>query len=177
MRVHLIGHSFGARLVAYSLSGIPSPEQSPVASLTLVQGAFSHWSFSDGSSDLGIQGALSGFQSRVRGPLCATFTSADWAVGNWYPKASFLAQQDNKDSEGASRWGAMGTDGYRGVAARDFSLPLTGGETFVAGEFHRADGNFVINDTSQSSFAGAHSDIQKPEVAALIVAAAGSTRA
>jgi hypothetical protein len=177
VRVHLIGHSFGARLVAYSLSGIPSPEQSPVASLTLVQGAFSHWSFSDGSSDLGIQGALSGFQNRVRGPLCATFTSADWAVGNWYPKASFLAQQDNQDSEGASRWGAMGTDGYRGVAARDFSLPLTGGERFVAGEFHRADGNFVINDTSQSSFAGAHSDIQKPEVAALIVAAAGSTRA
>jgi hypothetical protein len=172
VRVHLIGHSFGARLVAFSLAGIASPEQSPVASLTLVQGAFSHWSFSDGSSDLGIQGALSGFQNRVKGPLCATFTSADWAVGNWYPKASFLAQQDNQDSEGANRWGAMGADGYRGVTARDLALPLTGQETFVAGEFHRADANFVINDTSQSSFAGAHSDIQKPEVAALIVAAA-----
>jgi pimeloyl-ACP methyl ester carboxylesterase len=172
VRVHLIGHSFGARLVAFALAGIGSPEQSPVASLTLVQGAFSHWSFSDGSSDLGIQGALSGFQNRVKGPLCATFTSADWAVGNWYPKASFLAQQDNQDSEGANRWGAMGADGYRGVTARDLSLPLTGQETFVAGEFHRADANFVITDTSQSSFAGAHSDIQKPEVAALIVAAA-----
>ncbi|HEU4997846.1 MAG TPA: hypothetical protein VFT68_02800 [Lapillicoccus sp.] len=172
VRVHLIGHSFGARLVAFALAGIGSPEQSPVASLTLVQGAFSHWSFSDGSSDLGIQGALSGFQNRVKGPLCATFTTSDWAVGNWYPKASFLAQQDNQDSEGANRWGAMGADGYRGVTARDLSLPLTGQETFVAGEFHRADANFVINDTSQSSFAGAHSDIQKPEVAALIVAAA-----
>jgi hypothetical protein len=174
VRVHLIGHSFGARLVAFSLAGIDSPEESPVASLTLVQGAFSHWSFSDGSSDLGIQGALSGFQNRVKGPLCATFTSADWAVGNWYPKASFLAQQDNQDSEGANRWGGMGADGYRGVTARDLSLPLTGRETFAPGEFHRADANFVINDTSQSSFAGAHSDIQKPEVAALIVAAARS---
>ncbi|MEP6648756.1 MAG: hypothetical protein ABJA74_02430 [Lapillicoccus sp.] len=174
VRVHLIGHSFGARLVAFSLAGIPSPEQSPVASLTLVQGAFSHWSFSDGSSDLGIQGALSGFQDRVKGPLSATFTTADWAVGNWYAKASFLAQQDNQDAEGANRWGGMGTDGYRGVPARDLSLPLTGQETFAAGEFHRADANFVITDTSQSSFAGAHSDIQKPEVAALIVAAARS---
>ena len=172
VRVHLIGHSFGARLVAFSLAGIGSPEQSPVASLTLVQGAFSHWSFSDGSSDLGIQGALSGFQNRVKGPLCATFTTADWAVGNWYPKASFLAQQDNQDSEDASRWGAMGADGYQGVTAHQVSLPLTGQETFAPGEFHRADANFVINDTSQSSFAGAHSDIQKPEVAALIVAAA-----
>jgi hypothetical protein len=172
VRVHLIGHSFGARLVAFSLAGIDSPEQSPVASLTLVQGAFSHWSFSDGSSDLGIQGALSGLQNRVKGPLCATFTTADWAVGNWYPKASFLAQQDNQDSEMASRWGGMGADGYQGVTARVVSLPLTGQETFVAGEFHRADANFVINDTSQSAFAGAHSDIQKPEVAGLIVAAA-----
>ena len=126
VRVHLVGHSFGARLVAYSLAGIPNAEQSPVGSLTLVQGAFSHWSFSDGSSDLGIQGALSGFQDRVKGPLCATYSTSDWAVGNWYPKASFLAQQDNQDSEGADRWGGMGADGYRGVTARDLSLPLTG---------------------------------------------------
>jgi hypothetical protein len=172
VRVHLIGHSFGARLVAFSLAGIPSPEQSPVASLTLVQGAFSHWSFSDGSSDLGIRGALSGFQNRVKGPLCATFTSADWAVGNWYPKASFLAQQDNQDSEVASRWGGMGADGYRGVPAQDLALPLTGQEAFAPGQFHRIDANFVINDTSAGPFAGAHSDIQKPEVAALLVAAA-----
>jgi len=172
VRVHLIGHSFGARLVAFSLAGIASPEQSPVASLNLVQGAFSHWSFSDGSTDIGIQGALSGFQNRVKGPLCATYSTADWAVGNWYPKASFLSQQDNQDSDGADRWGGMGSDGYRGVTAHGFSLPLTGQEVFVAGEFHRADGNFVISDTSQSSFAGAHSDIQKPEVAAFIVAAA-----
>jgi pimeloyl-ACP methyl ester carboxylesterase len=172
VRVHLIGHSFGARLVAFSLAGIAGPEQSPVASLTLVQGAFSHWSFSDGSTDIGIQGALSGFQNRVKGPLCATYSTADWAVGNWYPKASFLSQQDNQDSEDANRWGGMGADGYRGVTAHDFSLPLTGQEVFAPGEFHRADGNFVITDTSQSSFAGAHSDIQKPEVAAFIVAAA-----
>jgi hypothetical protein len=175
VRVHLIGHSFGARLVAFSLSGTGSVDQSPIASLTLVQGAFSHWSFSDGSSDLGIVGALAGFQDRVKGPLCATFTAADWAVGNWYPKASFLAQQDNQDSEGASRWGGMGADGYRGVTANDLALPLTGQETFTAGAFHRADANAVITDTSQSSFAGAHSDIQKPEVAALIVAVARST--
>jgi hypothetical protein len=172
VRVHLIGHSFGARLVAFSLAGIAGPDQSPVASLTLLQGAFSHWSFSDGSSDLGIKGALAGFQDRVAGPLCATFTSADWAVGNWYPKASFLAQQDNQDSEGPSRWGGMGADGYRGVTARDLALPLTGQEAFGRGEFHRIDANFVINDTSAGPFAGAHSDIQKPEVAALIIGAA-----
>ena len=42
----------------------------------------------------------------------------------------------------------------------------------VASTNHRADANAVIRDTSQSSFAGAHSDIRHPEVAELIVAAA-----
>jgi len=43
--VHLIGHSFGARLVSFALSGVGAPAASPVASLLLLQGAFSHWSF------------------------------------------------------------------------------------------------------------------------------------
>jgi hypothetical protein len=174
VRVHLIGHSFGARLVAFSLGGIPDAAASPVASLTLLQGAFSHWSFSDGSSDLGIRGALVGAQDRVHGPLCATFSSADWAVSRWYPRASFLAQQDNQAVEDDPRWGGMGADGYQGVAARVVALPLTGGETFTPGEFHRVDANLVINDTSESAFAGAHSDIRKPAVAALIAAAAAA---
>ena len=41
VRVHLIGHSFGARLVSFALSGVGTPADSPIASLLLVQGAFS----------------------------------------------------------------------------------------------------------------------------------------
>src|SRR6266536_1725216 len=44
LRVHLIGHSFGARLVSFTLAGLPDPGAgaSPVKSLLLLQGAFSH---------------------------------------------------------------------------------------------------------------------------------------
>ena len=35
---------------------------------------------------------------------------------------------------------------------------------FTPGTFHRADANAIIADTSQSAFAGAHSDIIKDEV-------------
>lgn len=174
VRVHLVGHSFGARLVAFGLAGIPNASDSPVASLTLLQGAFSHWSFSDGSSQPGIRGALVGMQDRVHGPLCATFSDADWAVARWYPRASFLARQDDRDLQPPSRWGGMGADGYQGVIAHEIALPLTGAETFAPSAFHRVDANPVINDTSASAFAGAHSDIRKPAVAALIAAAAGS---
>jgi hypothetical protein len=43
--VHPMGHNFGARLVAYSLSGLPlaaSGAKNPVKTLYLIQGAFSH---------------------------------------------------------------------------------------------------------------------------------------
>jgi hypothetical protein len=41
-----MGHSFGARLVAYSLAGLRANQTgaaSPIKSLALIQGAFSHW--------------------------------------------------------------------------------------------------------------------------------------
>jgi esterase/lipase superfamily enzyme len=40
-RIHLMGHSFGARLVAYSLAGLRADQTgaaSPIKSLTLIQG-------------------------------------------------------------------------------------------------------------------------------------------
>jgi hypothetical protein len=45
-RVNLMGHSFGARLVASALAGLPADQSgpaSPVKSLVLIQGAFSHF--------------------------------------------------------------------------------------------------------------------------------------
>ncbi|MEO7069520.1 MAG: serine/threonine protein kinase [Nostocoides sp.] len=174
LRVHLIGHSFGARLVSYSLAGIPSAAASPIASVTLVQGAFSHWCFTEAAQNpFGSAGGLCGVTDRVHGPYAATFTSADWAVGVWYPKASCLAGQDAQDYEGPGRWAGMGSDGYQGVSpTAALTLPLGAGTQLDAGTFYDVDANAVITDTSQSSFAGAHSDIRHPEVAALIAAAA-----
>ena len=85
VRVHLIGHSFGARLVSNSLPGISSAAASPIASLLLIQGAFSHWAFAQ-RNPWGDQGSLFGSADRVHGPMVATFTAADWAVGKWYPE-------------------------------------------------------------------------------------------
>ena len=178
IRVHLVGHSFGARLVSFALAGTSSADASPIASLTLVQGAFSHWAFTQRADNpFAEAGALSTFADRVHGPLVATWTLADWAVGNWYPKASFLSQQDAQGEEASGRWDGMGKDGFRGVTpSGDLTLPLALPPTLAAGTFYRADANTVICDTSQSSFAGAHSDILHPEVAALIVAAATAAR-
>jgi hypothetical protein len=175
-RVHLIGHSFGARLVSFTLAGISSASASPVASLTLLQGAFSHWAFTQAADNpFKEPGALCVYPDRVHGPMVATFTDSDWAVGIWYPKASFLARQDVEGTDSAGRWDGMGKDGFQAVnPSGKVTLPLTSSPALSPGSFYQVDANAVINDTSQSAFAGAHSDILKPEVAALIIAASAT---
>ncbi len=174
LRIHLLGHSFGARLVANTLSAFPDAD-TPVASLSLIQGAFSHWAFA-ATTPFGDAGSLLGRASRVRGPLVSTFTTADWAVGVWYPKASFLAGQDTEAAESQGRWDGMGHDGFQDQTAGSVtSLTLGPAGTaypFAVGRLYGVDANAVIKNTSQSAFSGAHSDIVHPEIAALVAAAA-----
>ncbi|MER6126627.1 hypothetical protein ABT173_29230 [Streptomyces sp. NPDC001795] len=177
VRVHLIGHSFGARLVSFALSGISAPANSPVASLLLLQGAFSHWSFADAQDNpFGKAGTLNAFADRVHGPLVATFSVFDWAVGVWYPKASFMARQDT-EAETAGRWGGMGADGYQAVNPSDDRAMRANGSMnyrFTPGTFYRVNAADVINNVEGEPFSGAHSDIRKRPVAALAADAAAA---
>ena len=75
----------------------------------------------------------------------------------------------------AGRWDGMGADGYQAVSPpADWSMPEQGGldDQFTAGTFYRVDAVNVINNVKDQPFAGAHSDIRKPALAQLAVAAA-----
>ena len=178
-RIHLMGHSFGARLVAYSLAGLRDDQTgtaSPVKSLTLIQGAFSHFTFASSLMfDPSRSGGLAGYTNRVDGPLLATFSSADRAVGWWYPTASLLAGQDSESAEDPTyRWGAMGHDAYQQIPTpADVVLAGQGQPyNFQAAAFYGLDANAVIcKDLSPIS--GAHSDIRHPEVLWAVISAAG----
>ena len=163
-----MGHSFGARLVAYSLSGLPpavTGAKSPVKTLYLIQGAFSHFAFANPVPDALVSGpgALSAFTHNVNGPLLSTFTAADRAVGWWYPAASALAHQDAEAADDLTyQWGGMGHDGYQQPPPGAIAIPLAPKGTaygFQPGLFYQLDSNAVIA-ADQSPFSGAHSDIQ-----------------
>ena len=178
-RIHLMGHSFGARLVSYTLAGLPANRTgsaSPVKSLTLIQGAFSHFTFASSLMfDPSRAGGLAGDVSRVDGPLLATFSAADRAVGWWYPAASMLAGQDSESAADlVYRWGGMGHDGYQQTPTPTTVTLAPQGKPygFKTGCFYSLDANAVIC-ANQSPFSGAHSDIQHPEVLWAVVAAAG----
>jgi hypothetical protein len=177
LKVHLLGHSFGARLVSCALSGLPdlpAGDASPVKSLFLLQGAFSHFTFADALPfDTSRKGELAGLASRVDGPLLTTHSLKDLAVGTAYPLASIVAGQDAADaSDILFRWGAMGHDGAQSVDAAQDNLSAPGtAYAFAAGKWLNLDSNMVIINGGPPS--GAHSDIIHPQTAWAALAAAG----
>jgi hypothetical protein len=177
LRLHFIGHSFGARLLAFTLKGLPPGSEgtaSPVKSLTLLQGAFSHFAFAPSlPQDRGRAGALQGMEARVDGPIVASFSEHDTAVGVLYPWASVAAGQDAADiNDPLYPWGAMGQDGAQAVKAAVIRYGPPGtAYSFAVGRFYNLDGNDVIVTGRPPS--GAHSDICHPQTAWAVLAAAG----
>ncbi len=169
LNLHLLGHSFGARLVSHSLAGLPklpAGAKSPVKSLFLLQGAFSHFAFAGALPfDKSRKGDLAGMESRVDGPLLTTHSLKDLAVGTSYPLASVLAGQDASDAtDSMYRWEGMGHDGAQEVNATEAPLGNVGTKyPFATGKWLNLDGNQIIVTGSPPS--GAHSDIVHPEIA------------
>jgi hypothetical protein len=176
LRVHLLGHSFGARVVSFALAGMSARAtgtRSPIKSMFLLQGAFSHFTFAPKLPfDSGRKGELSGMARRVDGPLLTTHSRKDTAVSVAYPVASFLARQDaSASAESDFRWGAMGADGAQAVMAQSTELARAGtAYAFQKGKWLNLDGNRIIVRGDPPS--GAHSDIIHPHTAWAALAAA-----
>ena len=110
LRIHLAGHSFGARVATAAVAG-PTPFEP--ASLVLLQGAFSHNGLSadfDGTKDGVFHTVLD--EDRVKGPIAVTHTANDRAVGLAYAIASRLAG-DNAAAVGDATdpFGGLGRNG------------------------------------------------------------------
>src|SRR5262249_33726090 len=144
---------------------------SPVKSLLLLQGAFSHFAFADALPfDRARKGDLHGMSTRVDGPLLATFSAFDLAVGRAYPLGAYASGQDAA-AKAVARWGGMGSDGAQAVKAAGAPLAQTGKPyAFVAGKWTNLDGNKIIKTGGLPS--GAHSDIIHPEIAWALLSAA-----
>ncbi len=180
LRVHLVGHSFGARLMSFVLPGVRGEgAASPVKSLFLLQGAFSHWAFASSLPfDRSRGGALAGMASRVDGPLLVSHTVHDSAVRTFYPLTSMTTNDYTAAGGGEriSKWGAMGHDGAQAVGAAELRfLPVGRGYSFEAGKFVNLDGNNLIKEGGPP--AGAHTDIFHPEIAWAALSAAGVLKA
>jgi hypothetical protein len=104
--IHLIGHSFGGRVVTAAAANSTTPQ---IRSMTLLQAAFSHNGFSkrkDGFFRSVVE------QGRVAGPILITHSILDRAVGIAYPLASRINQDDRLAlGDKNDRFGALGRNG------------------------------------------------------------------
>lgn len=163
--VHLIGHSFGARLVTSAANALP--DTSALASVSLLQGAFSHYSFS-GAWSPGKAGLYRAVvkPGKVAGPMIITHTRNDNAVGIAYAMASSLAHQIASDVGGPdSLFGGLGSNGAQKTdeARNDQDL----GDVDTEYDF----GNRAVYNLLADRFISGHSDVRGPEVAHAVLRA------
>ena len=166
VRLHLIGHSFGARLVTAAVAGPGGPDHLQVASLTLLQAAFSHYSLAEK-----YDGKHNGFfrrvvaDKKVTGPILISFTQHDKAVGMAYAIASRIANQVAAAIGGPQDiYGGMGRNGALKTpeAVNGQKLDKNNRYAFQKGKVYNLDGNNCITH---------HSDICQQEVARALLAA------
>ena len=104
--IHLIGHSFGGRVVTAAAANSTTPR---IRSMTLLQAAFSHNGFSKKKNGF-FRAVVE--QKRVDGPILITHSILDRAVGVAYPLASRINQDDRLAlGDKNDRFGAIGRNG------------------------------------------------------------------
>lgn len=170
-KIHLAGHSFGARLVTSVALGPDGQPPVRIGSMTLLQAAFSHNAFSDGSTGhpVGVFRRVVAAPPRLSGPLLVSHTSRDLAVGLAYPLASRIAGQNAaRLGDASDPYGGLGRNGAQGTpeaSEQDFGKPGTS-YAFKGGRVYNMNGEMLILD---------HSDIIHPETAYALLAAVAAS--
>lgn len=154
LRLHLAGHSFGARLVTAAVSALAP---GVVQSLTLIQAAFSQFAF---EPEGGFRNVVD--PRRVAGPILVTHSSHDQAVGYAYPIASRVARQNASTlGDKSDPYGGLGRNG----AANAPIVPLADLAQI------RARITAPVLNLESSAIVRSHTDINHPAIADAIRAA------
>jgi hypothetical protein len=171
LKIHLIGHSFGGRLVTAAARGTGSQPLLHVQTLSLLQTAFSHFGFAKqfmGNKDGFFRPVVD--NHCVSGCTLVTHTKNDKAVGIAYPIASALSKENAAGlGDADDQYGAIGSNGalktpesIDGMALQPVGHPYT----FTAGKIHNLLADAYIKS---------HGDIGRPEVAYAILSAVADT--
>jgi esterase/lipase superfamily enzyme len=170
VRLHLIGHSFGGRLVTAAADAL-DPNTDNVT-VTLLQAAFSHNGLAskfDGRNDGFYRKLVS--EKRASGPILITHTKNDRAVGVAYPLASRVARQqaaalgDENDP-----YGGMGRNGAQHTPE---AKRILGGLKPVGGRYDFLKG--TVYNLKADEFIKDHGDVTGQQVASAILFAIAAT--
>lgn len=171
LRIHLVGHSFGGRVVTAAVAGLDDRTVLSANSVSLLQAAFSHHGFAENWDGKGGNGFFRRVVARtaISGPVIITCTSNDRAVGVAYPIASLVAGQTaaglgDKDS----KYGGIGRNGAQKTPEAVDSEMVEAGDPYALqpGKLHNLNADAFIKD---------HGDVSNPRVAHAVLSAVAAT--
>lgn len=169
---HLVGHSFGGRLVTAVVDG---PEKLNVQTLLLLQGAFSHNGLSSDFDGQGKKGFFSSIvsQHKVTGPILITHSKNDSAVGLAYPIASRVNGVDSaRFGDANDRFGGMGANGAQHVPEKTDIALLN-----ATGTYNFSLPGVQVYNLNGDSIITSHGDVARPETAHLLAMAMAAEKA
>lgn len=177
IRLHLIGHSFGCRVVTSAVKALLGDEKLRPNTMSLLQGAFSHNGFASNFDGNNSDGAFREVvaQKKVKGPIIITHTRNDKAVGIAYPIASRIAGQvaaalgDENDIYGGL--GSNGAQTAQTTPERVVGTMLNPGSAYP---FSGAGSSGHLYNLRADQFISGHSDIVSPAVGYAIITATSS---
>ncbi|GAB3986509.1 hypothetical protein V1634_05750 [Plantactinospora veratri] len=167
VRLHLAGHSFGARALAAA-----AVRQPRLHSYTLMQGAFSHHAFALDFDGRGGNGHFRPLLAdrRLTGPMVVTHTVNDRAVGLAYAAASRLARQAGAGlGDADDPYGGIGRNG----ALKTPEVVQPGSELLEVGGGYQFQPGRVFN-LKADRFISSHGDVSGRQVAYALYCAINS---
>lgn len=171
IRVHLVGHSLGGRLMAACAKSLGIRPKLQPDSLTLLEAAFSHYGFS-ADNGRGTPGFFRDVIEKkiVKGPFVSTFSAEDTVVGKAYAISSRLARDNSRDiGDAADEFGGIGRNGALKTTEVAHSPLLTPEKAydFKLGVINNLDGSGgLIKD---------HGDVTNPTVTFAFASAVART--
>ncbi|MCG8460048.1 MAG: hypothetical protein MI919_27515, partial [Holophagales bacterium] len=182
-RLHLLGHSFGARVMLTALACEGMARSRPVRSLLLLQPAVNGWCF---AADVDGRGTPGGFRPvlrpdsgspRVELPMVSTFSEHDVPLCRVFPLAlrrgrdlgeARLASSGEGEKEAgrrpAHRWASLGGVGPLGADRHVLRVPMPGpGEPYPLDRAR--DGGFGILAVDGRDRISDHGDVANPATA------------
>jgi pimeloyl-ACP methyl ester carboxylesterase len=163
-RVHLVGHSFGAKVVLSALSIGEAPAR-PARSMLLLQPAVNRWCFAPSVDSDGAAGGYHVALDRVERPIWATFSLHDHPLHDMFQ----LVMRDVGEMQiagygDADRYGALGGYGPNGLGELACVAPAV---EAGAGHYDAPQGVRVLAldggvELSGGAAIKSHSDVSNP---------------
>ena len=171
VKLHLVGHSLGGRLVAGCAKTLCTPPILKLDSLVLLEGAFSHYGFS-ADNGRGAAGFFRDVIARkvVKGPMLATYSIQDTVVGLAYAMASRLAGDNARAiGDAGDEFGGIGRNGTQNTveAVQDV--------LHAAGTPYHFKNGVVTNLDGSGGLIKDHGDVANPTVTYAVASALART--